>query len=289
MAAGGSPDGSTSPTTVAGSPGSSTPTTIGLEGVVDERGTCLTWDQSLGGAGTRRSEVVDCEAEHLFEVTSAYEIDGAPYGATGPSPDQWHDLMDTECRARATAHLGYELDPRGLYLPRAVLPTPQGWAAGDRTVVCGIGQNWTSSGPGNEATVPAFTGRVAGASQAWVFQVGTCLGGIDEAQVQSGKLGVAVTCAAPHTVEVVGLVDLSGLALDFPGDDLVAANAMAPCQQAAEAVYGGPLPDPRMASMLPLTPADWGQGQRQVMCTLAAVDAAGSVVLSPGPVRLGAP
>jgi hypothetical protein len=280
------------PTTTPGDPAitgdpatSTTSTTITLRNVTDAPGDCLTWDQTPGGPGNRASTTVPCDSEHLFEVTGAFEIDGAPYGPQGPTEAEWEAVQEAECRPRAAAHLGYELDPHGRFWPSSIQPTPEGWSAGQRRVVCGISAHATTALAVAFGQSTPFVGVVAGADQTFLYPVGTCLGGPDV--VPGENLGTLVDCAEPHTVEIVGTADVISLGPAHPGGQAIAGHVDEACRRAAEAVYGGPLLAGIDSGNMTIEDTSWNAGQRLTECILFASGPDGRPMVQPNLLRFG--
>lgn len=264
---------------------SSTSTTIALTNVSQTPGDCLTWDQALGGPDTRRSETIPCEAEHLLEVSSAYEIDGSPYGPDGPTEAEWDAVRDGECLRRAEELLGYRLDLRGRFQPSMIVPLPPGWRVGDRTVVCGIQAFRPSRNDGLPAHFKLpFVGVVEGVDQSWFWGTGTCLGS------STGELtsGESVPCEGSHLLEVVGTVDLSWIGDAYPGEPFIDEAAKEPCLALAQQVYGGPLPPAVGFGSLDLHESSWAAGRRVIECAIGRRGADGWQP-GDGRVRAGVP
>lgn len=262
---------------------STTSTTITLSVADESPGVCLVWDQTPGIPSPRRTDAVACEAEHLFEVTSAFEIDGSPYAATGPTDAEWDVVFDTECQARADAFLGYPLDPVGRFAPTAIAPTAEGWVAGDRHVLCGMSVVPTTAETAGLDQLTPFVGMVGGADQARYIGVGTCL----DVEPPVGT-GAPVDCLGPHGAEIVGTADVSWLGPAYPGSAVIADAANASCLAAAQLVYGGVLPADVAFGSFEVAESSWNVGRRVVECMLGRRDATGWI-MSPGPVRLGSP
>src|ERR1044072_1185298 len=137
-------------------------------------GDCLNWRDRTPDA----AEIVDCAAEHRFEVAESVDMrtfPGSEYGpnAAPPSAARIQQISQEQCSAAVKNYLGNRYDPNSQQL--------------------------------------AFKGRVADVDQSKVWAAGTCLG-IDPATNQ--PTDIPVDCAAPHAMEVTGAVNL---AEKFPG------------------------------------------------------------------------
>jgi hypothetical protein len=218
-------------------------------------------------------------------VSSAYEIDGSPYGPDGPVDAEWDAVRDGECVKRAEAFLGYRLDQRGRFQSAMIVPLPEGWRAGDRTVVCGIGafRPTRNDGLPLQYRLP-FVGAVEGVEQAWYWGTGTCLGSSTGALTS----GESVPCEGPHLLEVVGTVDLSWIGDTYPGEDFINEAAKDPCLAVAQQVYGGSLPPNVGYGSLDLVESSWAAGRRVIECTIGRSGPDGWQV-GEGRVRAGVP
>jgi hypothetical protein len=160
-------------------------------------GTCLTWTRS----DAANVSTVACARPHLFEVTGSADVSGRyPAGAPFPTEQAWQQAAQRGCTGSVTHYLG-RLDPDGRFTVGALKPTSAQWAAGDRTLRCGV-QRSTPSGQ----LVPT-TGGARGADQSDVYPAGTCLALVHKAA------GGPVPCGNQHAYEIVGTVGLRG---EFP-------------------------------------------------------------------------
>ena len=123
-----------------------------------EAGDCLRWDVRHG-AGQQDPKVVDCREPHLLEFTG---YDTAPDAVAYPSDAEWVAIRSDQCERLAELHLGHPLDPGGRFVLGGFRPTPQSWAQGDRTIVCGL-EARRPLGTGSPPQL--FTGSVEGQDQ----------------------------------------------------------------------------------------------------------------------------
>ena len=170
-------------------------------------GTCLNWPETVPDA----AEVVDCAAEHRFEVAetidlrtfpgSEYDADAAP-----PSEARIQQISQEQCQVAARQYLGPKYDPNGRFTVGLIWSGDKAWRqSGERRMLCGL----QLAGSGNHQL--AVTGKVADLDQSKVWSAGTCLG-IDATSNQ--PTDIPIDCAQPHAMEVTGTVNL---AEKFPG------------------------------------------------------------------------
>lgn len=170
-------------------------------------GDCLTWPEATPEA----VEAVDCATEHRFEVAEVVDMrafPGAEYSpdAAPPSPQRLAEIGREQCERAVHRYLGPRFDPNGRFTIGMLWSGDKAWHhAGERRMLCGMRL------PGPNDTQELFTGRVAEQDQSQVWPVGTCLG-IDPATNQPSD--VPIDCAAPHAMEVTGIVNLADR---FPG------------------------------------------------------------------------
>ncbi|AOW93804.1 hypothetical protein BFN03_17210 [Rhodococcus sp. WMMA185] len=170
-------------------------------------GDCLDWT-SAGSRGDRTDVTkVDCSEEHRFEVTSALDLSvypGAEFGPGSRYPGalRFASLRDEHCVPSVGNYLGAKFDPEGKFSVGLMFPSESGWAAGERTLRCGLQFSSTAG------TLLPFTGRVEDQDQSNIWDPGSCIG------INQGVPSDPVDCAQPHAFEVISVVDL---ATRFPG------------------------------------------------------------------------
>ncbi|MGQ0573711.1 MAG: septum formation family protein [Pseudonocardia sp.] len=219
-------------------------------------GTCLNWTR--GDAAD--AAVVDCAQPHLFEQAGSVSL--ADQTAL-PDDRGFRQLVAERCQPVAVAYLGGKFDPDGRFRVGALKPSPAKWAAGDRDLRCGL-QSSSRSG-----AMFATTGTVAASDQAAVQEPGSCLG------IDGRTIGDPVSCAQPHAVETVGIVDL---AAKFPDAFPAVAEQDAYLQPECTRIAGEFAGDPAAISAKKLTvywdnlgEESWNVGTRRVNCNLAAL------------------
>ncbi|MBM7458692.1 septum formation family protein [Rhodococcus coprophilus] len=161
-------------------------------------GDCLTWTALDASDLTK----VDCEQTHLFEVVADIDLSNYPGAEWGPgsrfpSVMRFTALRDELCVPAAMDYLESRFDPVGKFSVGLINPGEAGWAAGERTLRCGL---QFSSTTGNLLPIQ---GRVADQDQSRAWDVGVCIG------INNGIPADPVDCAKPHAFEVVATVDLS--------------------------------------------------------------------------------
>ncbi|AYA24680.1 MULTISPECIES: septum formation family protein [Rhodococcus] len=166
-------------------------------------GDCLTWSALDASDLTK----VDCAETHLFEVVADIDLSLYPGtewgpGSRFPSVTRFTELRDEQCAPAAMDYLDGRFDPHGKFSIGLINPGEAGWAAGERTLRCGL---QFSSTTGNLLPIK---GRVADQDQSRAWDVGVCIG------INNGVPADPVECSKPHAFEVVAVVDLGG---QFPG------------------------------------------------------------------------
>lgn len=163
-------------------------------------GDCVTWE--LPPSGTVEGfDTADCAGDHRFEITSREDLSAYPSSEFGddaglPSPQRQAELRNELCAPQTMRYLDGRFDPSGRYSVASILPPADSWAAGDRTMLCGL----QSTNPAGEVLVTQ--GRVAEQDQSRVLEPGTCaLANADDIR--------AVDCGADHQLEAVSVVDLA--------------------------------------------------------------------------------
>ncbi|MDO4685225.1 MAG: septum formation family protein [Corynebacterium sp.] len=186
------------------SPTPETPQPTTPEGVAPfttaDVGACLTWEIQNGKL--RNFEQTDCAQKHRFEVSSRENLATYPsseFGPKAPLPDvtRQAQLREELCKQPTVDYLQGRYDPSGRYSVAPILPPPEAWKKGDRTMLCGL---QVTDDQGN---LQLTTGRATEQDQARVAQPGECV------RVDAAQATHIVDCAEAHTYEVTGIVDLA--------------------------------------------------------------------------------
>jgi len=180
-------------------------------------GSCLMWTDG------NDMNKVDCSASHLFEIAGTVDL-AASYPADAPFPDGtlWQKIVQDNCTGVTARFMSNKLDPYGRYHTGALKPKDQQWAAGSRSMRCGL----QVIGPGGKL-LPA-TGSATTGDQSAVYDVGTCLG------IDGKSVSDPVPCDNAHAYEIVGIVDLKPLFPDGYPDQGKQDAALSPaCGKAA--------------------------------------------------------
>lgn len=170
-------------------------------------GDCLNWPEGKPDS----AEIVDCTAEHRFEVAESIDLrtfPGSEYGpnAAPPSAARIQQISQEQCQAASRQYLGAKFDPGGRFNVSLLWSGDKAWrVSGERRMLCGLQL------PGANNQQQAFQGKIADLDQSKVFPAGTCLG-IDP--VTSQPTDVPIDCAAPHAMEITGAVNVGE---KFPG------------------------------------------------------------------------
>lgn len=229
-----------------------------------DQGSCLTWQVGADGA-ISGFEQADCAAPHRFEVSLREDLGTYPtseFGPDAPMPNQTRQaqLREELCGAGTVRYLGGKYDPNGRYSIAPILPPASAWAAGDRTMLCGLQET-------DRAGEPVLTtGKVADQDQARLFEPGQCL-----AVDSSNSLSI-VDCGQPHQMEVTSQVNLAPVFADhtptIEEQDGYLGNV---CTSAAQDYLGGEENLYRIALQPFWTTqktAAWDGGSRSVNCAL---------------------
>jgi hypothetical protein len=221
-------------------------------------GSCFQWTKQ----GMSDMHQVPCAEQHLMEISGSVNLSN-DYPKNAPFPDQqtgWPQIVKKSCTQPTSDFLGGRLDPYGKFSVTALKPSAQSWAAGDRSMECGL-QVVTASN-----TIVPFAGAVAGQDQSDVHPVGTCLG------IKNRVVTEPVDCAMPHAWEIVGQVDLGpSFPNVFPGPDQQDGVAGPKCNAAAAGSQNIKDKGPGLAvTWDDRKQESWLAGSRKVDCKVGA-------------------
>ncbi|CAM3125341.1 septum formation family protein [Skermania piniformis] len=166
-------------------------------------GDCLTWTK----ADASDLSKVNCTDPHLFEVAQEVDLSnylGAEFGPDAKFPGvlRFAELKQQHCVPAVQRYLNSKFDPNGKFSVGLINPGEAGWAAGERTLRCGLQYS------GNSGILRPIVGPVAGQDQSDVLENGTCVG------INQNLPADPVDCTKPHAFEVVATIDLTK---QFPG------------------------------------------------------------------------
>ncbi|MFP7366621.1 septum formation family protein [Corynebacterium callunae] len=181
-------------------PSSAATTTVVASFTTADVGQCATWEVNDNGQVTG-FEQVSCDQEHRFEISERENLATYPSSEFGPDAQppnltRQAQLREELCQAPTLAYLNGRFDPSGRYTIAPILPPADAWAAGDRTMLCGLQATDASGTP--QITV----GPVAANDQARVFAAGACI------RVESSAEFKEVDCGEDHHLEAVSTVNL---------------------------------------------------------------------------------
>lgn len=270
---------------VAAPSSSSAPVAASAVGSFDGAGAgdCLQWTPTDDPDTDRQDlAVVPCAEPHRFEVAEPVDLSLYPtaeFGVAAAYPDsaRFTALRDEHCETAVQDYTGGRFDPTGRYSIGLMFPSQAGWAAGERTIRCGIQQTGATS------ALQLMTGGVADQDQSMIWETGSCVG------VDAGVPTDPVDCAAPHAFEVVSVVDL---AAQFPGGLPSVEDQDAflepTCTQAADAYLGSP--DALRNQTLTLfwdnvDASSWLAGSKRVSCSIGKEVEAGGFASIVGSAR----
>ncbi|MFE3291779.1 septum formation family protein [Rhodococcus sp. NPDC059234] len=224
-------------------------------------GDCLTWTKEDASDLTK----VDCSDKHLFEVASEVDLSifpGAEFGPGSRFPGvlRFSQLRNEHCAPAVVEYLGARYDPNGKFSVGLINPGEAGWAAGERTLRCGLQRSSTTGTP-----LP-IVGTVVGQDESKVWDTGTCIG------INQNVPADPVDCSQPHAFEVISVVDLGA---KFPGGYPAVPDQdkylEETCTQAANEYLGSP--DALRNKTLTLfwdniELSSWLAGSRKVNCSV---------------------
>ncbi|AGF73635.1 septum formation family protein [Corynebacterium halotolerans] len=246
-------------------------------------GACLTWDIDAEGE-VSNFEQASCDEPHRFEVSARENLGAYPsseFGSDAPIPDltRQAQLREELCHTPTIRYLDGRFDPIGRYSIAPILPSPEAWEAGDRTMLCGL----QSTDPDG---VPMLTeGRVAEQDQARVAQPGECV------FVDNSRALRIVDCTEDHHMETTAVVDLLPVFPDgVPSVEDQDAHLADVCTQAAmdylgseEALYQSTL-QPYWGT---IPQASWIGGSHSVNCSLVHASESGGFSVLNGSAQAG--
>lgn len=229
-------------------------------------GDCLIWPKNNLDAAT----IVGCADEHKFEVAGPVDMrmfPGAEYGPDAPPPSaaRIEQITQEQCESSVRRYLGPKFDPHSRFVASMLWSGDRAWRQhGQRRMLCGL----QLPGVNNEQL--AFTGKVTDIDQSKVWPAGTCLG-IDPATSQ--PTDAPVDCAAPHTKEVTGTVNLAEKFPEaLPPEEEQDTFIKDTCTRLTDAYLA---PVQLRDTTLTLTYAtislpSWSAGSREVACSIGA-------------------
>ncbi|WP_211271308.1 septum formation family protein [Corynebacterium crudilactis] len=239
-------------------------------------GQCATWDVNAEGL-VSGFEQASCDQEHRFEISTRENLATYPSSEFGPDAappnlTRQAQLREELCQAPTLAYLNNRFDPSGRYTIAPILPPAEAWAAGDRTMLCGLQATDPSGTP--QLTV----GPVSANDQARVFGAGSCV------KVESSAEFRQVDCAEDHHLETVLTVNLGvPFPQGVPSTDEQNGFLGNTCTQAAidylgseEAVYQSTL----QMFWPTITSNSWFGGSHSVNCFLMSPSAGGDATFN---------
>ncbi|MBC3186836.1 septum formation family protein [Corynebacterium sp. zg-331] len=195
-------------------------------------GACLSWDVAEDGAVSNFHEA-PCEGDHRFEVSARQNLGAYPaseFGDKAAPPDltRQAQLRSELCYNPTLRYLDGHFDPTGRYSIASILPPTEAWAAGDRTMLCGLQST-------NAAGTPNLThGTVASQDQARVTQPGQCV------TVTAANSLSVVDCGEDHQLETTAVINLlEAFPEGVPSAEDQDKHLREACTQAAEDYLGG--------------------------------------------------
>ncbi|MDR7330472.1 septum formation family protein [Corynebacterium guangdongense] len=192
-----------------------------------ESGTCLTWQLKEEDRSVVDFERTSCDEPHRFEVSTRQDLGAYPsseFGPEAPQPDltRQAQLREELCETSTMRYLDGRFDPTGRYSIASILPPPEAWAAGDRTLLCGV---QSTDAQGN---VQETVGPISANDQARVAEPGQCM------RIDGANSITVVDCAEDHQIEATSIVDLTPVFPDgVPAEEDQDRHLQETCTQAA--------------------------------------------------------
>ncbi|WXG67771.1 septum formation family protein [Rhodococcus sovatensis] len=246
-------------------PATSGPVTGKTFGAADP-GTCLDWTPTDDPATDRQDLTeVSCADPHRFEVAKDVDMTAYPGlefapGSAYPGALRFGELRDEHCVDVVDDYLGTKFDPNGKFSVGLMFPSQTGWAAGERTLRCGIQQS------SNTGVPQQMTGSVLDQDQSKVWDVGTCIG------INQNVPADPVDCSQSHAFEVTSIIDLQQ---QFPTGIPSEADQDAYLEPTCTAAVNGYLGSETALRDKTLTlfwstidVTSWLAGSRQVSCSI---------------------
>lgn len=187
-----------------GAPGeasASAPSTAGVASFTTaDVGMCATWEVNDNGQVSGFQQI-SCDEQHRYEISSREDLATYPsseFGpdATPPNMTRQAQLREELCEAPTLAYLNGRFDRSGRYTIAPILPPAEAWAAGDRTMLCGL------QATDSDGTAQLTVGPASANDQARVFATGACV------RVDSAAEFREVGCAEDHQLQAVSTVNL---------------------------------------------------------------------------------
>ncbi|MGL6236310.1 MAG: septum formation family protein [Segniliparus sp.] len=232
------------------------------------------------GPSGRPGSVVDCAAEHVFELAAALDLGEYPGSAFSSAayPDQkqiaaWSQQL---CEGTVNTYLRGRLDAHGRFRIGALLSSEKAWSSGEHVLRCGL------EVPGGSRKLLPSTGRVADQDQSLTYDTGVCVG------AEHNMPTDPVDCGQPHAFEVIGQADLAAQFPDRtdaapPSEDEQNNELKGLCEKAAETYLGDA--ERLRATTLDVNwtivkPQSWLVGSRKAVCFLAKHNDQGFAIIS---------
>lgn len=228
-------------------------------------GDCLTWGVQDSTGELENFERTSCEDTHRFEVSTREDLATYPASEFGPDAPQpgvtrQAQLREELCQSATLSYLDGRYDPAGRYSIASILPPAEKWAAGDRTLLCGIQET------DPQGNVVETSGYAAQQDQSRVYPEGYCI------QVDGSQQLAPIYCDQPHQLEATSVIDLLPVFPEgIPTVEQQDTHLRDVCTQAAidylgdeEALYQSTL----QPYWIPLQSPSWIGGSHSTNCYL---------------------
>ncbi|NUT52190.1 MAG: septum formation family protein [Saccharothrix sp.] len=205
-------------------------------------------------------EVLDCRTEHEAEVTEVGRLDGL--GEAYPDDRDLRRTALPACRAALTAYLGSPDHDATRLQAHAFWPSRDGWAKGDRWLVCTVVEHNPDGSRARRKTSAKDLLKAAGFGTVQLCAT---------ASPGEAKDAGLTTCDRPHKAEAVpGVLALGGAKDPAPSVDQVNAKAAEHCAKAVTS-YVGAQRDDVFASWRAFGSQAWSEGYTSAVCYAEAI------------------
>jgi hypothetical protein len=206
---------------------------------------------------TARATIVDCVRPHDAEVISIGRLPENPPAPVTDEPAITAFSLPI-CRAALAGYLGSPDADATNVLAWALWPSEQGWAKGERWLLCTVAE--VGAGDQPKMRTGSLRGALAGDG---IYQFQTCSLGSPSRDSQLNK----TACDNEHLGEALpGVIGVGAATDPMPAPDTINALAQRQCGERLAAYLGAPAnPEVRPAWRIP-NPQSWTSGYTNIVC-----------------------
>lgn len=206
---------------------------------------------------TARATVVNCVRPHDAEVIKVSQLPG-DLPQTLPDEATITGIALPICRAEMTGYLGSPDSDATNVMAWALWPTEQGWAGGERWLLCTLAE--VGSGDEPKMRTGSLRGALAGDG---IYRFQTCSAGSPSKDEQLRK----TPCHNEHLGEALpGVISVGGPADALPQPDTINEIAQRECGSRLS-TYLGTVTNPEVRPAWRIPNADaWARGYTNVVC-----------------------